>query len=73
MEIIEAIVSECERLGSNLGFGAFEGGVIYFSVFSLLIFKMIDSVKNIVDKRKGNKTKVKDKSDDVVFKIKVIK
>ena len=69
MLIIDTIVRECESLGSALGFGAFEGGVIYFSLFSIIVLKIIEAIKSTVDKKKENKSK----SDDLSFKIKVIK
>ncbi|MGL5577109.1 MAG: hypothetical protein ACRDCW_16340 [Sarcina sp.] len=72
MDILNVIYEECHSLGSALGFGAFEGGVIYFSVFSLIIFKCTDAVKEVLDKNKSKKKQVK-KSEEVMVKVKVIK
>ncbi|MGL4451545.1 MAG: hypothetical protein ACRCTZ_10175 [Sarcina sp.] len=72
MDILNVIYEECHSLGSTLGFGAFEGGVIYFSVFSLIIFKCTDAVKEVLDKNKSKKKQVK-KSEEVMVKVKVIK
>ncbi|WP_297435076.1 hypothetical protein [uncultured Clostridium sp.] len=69
MLIIDTIVRECEILGSALGFGAFEGGVIYFSLLSVIILKIVGAIKSTFDEKKKNKSK----SDDLSFKIKVIK
>lgn len=73
MDIINVIYSECEALGSAFGFGAFEGGVIYFSIFSLLILKVIDAIKVTIDKKKSNNKGREVKGEDLAFKIKIIK
>ncbi|WP_297519500.1 hypothetical protein [uncultured Clostridium sp.] len=70
MDIINIIYEECNSLGSSFGFGAFEGGVIYFSVFSLIIFKFIDAISNTLKKKK---TPVKLEEDELTIKVKVIK
>lgn len=72
MEIINVIYEECHSLGSALGFGTFEGGVIYFSVFSLIIFKCTDAVKGVFDKKKSDKN-VEKKSEELVVKVEVVK
>lgn len=72
MDIINIIYEECHSLGTNLGFGAFEGGVIYLSVFSLIIFKCVDAIKEVFDK-KDNKVSNGEKREEVVLKVKVIK
>ena len=72
MDIMNMIYEECHSLGSSFGFGAFEGGVIYFSVFSLIIFKCIDAVKEVFDKKK-NKKSVEDKDEKISVNVKIIK
>ncbi|MGL5067059.1 MAG: hypothetical protein ACRC6T_04410 [Sarcina sp.] len=72
MDIVNMIYEECNSLGSSFGFGAFEGGVIYFSVFSLIIFKCIDATKEVFDKKKSKK-KAKAKDDEMSVKVKIIK
>lgn len=76
MEIFNIIYIECEKLGNTFGFGAFEGGVIYFAVFSILLIKVIDSIKKVYENKKSkkkNSLETKTKIDEVNFKIKVIK
>ncbi|MGL4655131.1 MAG: hypothetical protein ACRCWM_04475 [Sarcina sp.] len=72
MDIVNVIYEECHSLGSALGFGAFEGGVIYFSVFSLIIFKCTDAVKEVFNKKNKNKP-VEKKQEEIVMKVKIIK
>lgn len=73
MDLINIIYSECESLGSVFGFGAFEGGVIYFSVFSLLIVKIIDAIKNTIESKKKNIVKGEVDTQELALKIKIIK
>ena len=86
MDIVNTVYREFHSLGTSLGFGAFEGGVIYLSVFSIIIFKSIDAVKDVLDNKKKKEIEMKkqeglkrqDKStkkeeEDLVFKLKIIK
>ncbi|MGL4990405.1 MAG: hypothetical protein ACRC57_04435 [Sarcina sp.] len=76
MEIFKVIYMECEKLGNTFGFGAFEGGVIYFAVFSILLIKIIDSIKKVYENKKSKKKidlSPKTKVDEIDLKIKVIK
>ena len=86
MDIVNSVYQEFQSLGTSLGFGAFEGGVIYLSVFSIIIFKSIDAVKDVLDNKKKKEIEMKkqeglkrqDKStkkeeEDLVFKLKIIK
>lgn len=68
MEIFDAIYMACEKLGSAFGFGAFEGGVIYLSAFSLIVLKGYDSMKSLVVK-----DKVKKEESSLNINVKVIK
>ncbi|MGL4739819.1 MAG: hypothetical protein ACRC41_03325 [Sarcina sp.] len=69
MEIINNIYNECNSLGSALGFGAFEGGVIYFSIFSLIVLKGTDAIKKVLSQKK----KPSKKSEAFDINVKIIK
>ena len=64
MDIVNTVYQEFNSLGTSLGFGAFEGGVIYLSVFSLIIFKSIDVVKDVLDNKKKKEDKTKDHHEE---------
>ena len=70
MDILNNIYSECHSLGSAFGFGAFEGGVIYASIFSIIIFKGVDAIKEVIDK---NKKTLKVVEEPISINVKVIK
>lgn len=74
MDIVNSVYQEFQSLGTSLGFGAFEGGVIYLSVFSIIIFKSIDAVKDILDKKKKKEEEMKKQEEkEQVVTIKIIK
>ncbi|MGL5634879.1 MAG: hypothetical protein ACRCX8_16830 [Sarcina sp.] len=69
MEIINNIYNQCNSLGSALGFGAFEGGIIYFSIFSLIILKGTDAIKKVMSPKK----KPQEKTESLDINVKIIK
>lgn len=69
MEILDVIYTECGRLGGAFGFGAFEGGVIYLTAFSLIILKGYDSMRTLIVKKKIDKQE----KNPLNINIKVIK
>lgn len=45
--VLSFIYKQCLILGSAFGFGAFEGGVIYASLLTLLGFKVAENKKEV--------------------------
>lgn len=50
--VFTLLYNQCRNLGNSLGFGAFEGAVIYFSILTLAVFKglNINNTKKVVKK-----------------------